>query len=88
MPPGHLNVLFINNANLLERDDVTDALKEARDQGAFIFWNHPGWKAQQPDTTLWWDEHTELWKNNLIHGIEVFNHEMCIEAFGWAIEKI
>ncbi len=87
MPPGHLNVLFINNANLLERDDVTDALKEARDQGAFIFWNHPGWKAQQPDTTLWWDEHTELWKNDLIHGIEVFNHEMCIEAFGWAIEK-
>ncbi|HDR51185.1 MAG TPA: histidinol-phosphatase, partial [Mariniphaga anaerophila] len=38
MPPGHLNALFIRNANLLEREDVFDALREARDQGAFIFW--------------------------------------------------
>jgi len=87
MPPGHLNVLFISNANLLERDDVQDALKEARDQGAFIFWNHPCWKAQQPDTTLWWDEHTDLLENDLIHGIEVFNGELCPEALDWCNEK-
>jgi len=88
MPPGHLNALFIRNANLLERDDVMDAIKEAREQGAFIFWNHPGWKAQQPDTTLWWDEHTELFKNDLLHGIEVYNSsEYYPEALGWANEK-
>jgi predicted metal-dependent phosphoesterase TrpH len=88
MPPGHLNALFIRNANLLEREDAVDAIKEAREQGAFIFWNHPGWKAQQPDTTLWWDEHTELLKNDLLHGIEVYNSsEYYPDALGWANEK-
>jgi hypothetical protein len=88
MPPGHLNVLFIRNANLLERDDVFDALKEARDQGAFIIWNHPGWRAQQPEETLWWDEHTRLQQSDLMHGIEVFNYnEHYPEAIDWAREK-
>lgn len=88
MPPGHLNALFITNANLIEREDVFDALREARDQGAFIMWNHPGWKAQQPDSTLWWDEHTRLFENDLMHGIEVFNHSSYYpEALDWANEK-
>lgn len=88
MPPGHLNALFITNANLLERDDVGDVLKEARDQGAFIIWNHPGWKSQQPDTTVWWQEHTRLLKQGLLHGIEVFNGKSyCPEALDWANEK-
>ncbi len=88
MPPGHLNALFITNANLLERDDVMEALKEAHDQGAFIFWNHPGWKVQQPDTTLWWDKHTELLEQGLMNGIEVFNSNSYYqEALDWANEK-
>jgi 3',5'-nucleoside bisphosphate phosphatase len=88
MPPGHLNVLFIENANLLERDGVFEALQEAKDQGAFIFWNHPGWKSQQPDTTLWWDEHTQLLEKGLMNGIEVYNsNEYYPEALDWANEK-
>jgi hypothetical protein len=87
MPPGHLNALFIKNANLLDRENVNDALREARDQGAFIIWNHPGWKVQQPDSTIWWKEHTALQKNNMLHGIEVFNGSFCPEAMEWAIEK-
>ena len=88
MPPGHLNALFIKNANLLEREDVNDAIKEARDQGAFLLWNHPGWKAQQPDTTLWFDEHTALLKSDRLHGIEVYNsNEYYPEALDWAVEK-
>ena len=88
MPPGHFNALFIRNANLLERDNVFDAIREARDQGAFIIWNHPGWKAQQPDTTLWWEEHTRLLQNNMLHGIEVFNYnEYYPEAVNWAKDK-
>ncbi len=88
MPPGHLNALFIRNANLLEREDAFDAIKEAREQGAFILWNHPGWKAQQPDSTVWWEEHTELLENDMLHGIEVYNSkEYYPEALGWANEK-
>ena len=88
MPPGHLNALFIKNANLLDREDVMDALKEARDQGAFLIWNHPGWKAQQPDSTVWFTEHTQLLNNKLMQGIEVFNEtEYYPEALEWANEK-
>ena len=88
MPPGHLNALFIKNANLLDREDIMDALKEARDQGAFMIWNHPGWKAQQPDSTIWFDEHTQLLANNMLHGIEVYNNtEFYPEALTWANEK-
>ncbi len=84
MPPGHLNALFITNANLLDREDYMDALQEAKDQGAFIFWNHPGWKRQQPDTTLWWEEHSILHEKGLINGIEVFNHSSFYpEALAW-----
>lgn len=88
MPPGHLNALFIQNANLLEREDVIDAVREAREQGGYIFWNHPGWKTQQPDSTVWWDEHTQLLNNDLMHGIEVYNtNEFYPEALDWANEK-
>ena len=87
MPPGHLNALFIKNANLLELEDVNDAIREARDQGGFLIWNHPGWKAQQPDSTIWWDEHTNLLNNKMLHGIEVYNEEFYPEALTWANEK-
>ncbi len=88
MPPGHLNALFLTNANLLERENVFDAAKEANDQGAFIFWNHPGWKVQQPDTTLWWKEHSRLLANNYLNGIEVCNStEYYPEALDWSAQK-
>lgn len=88
MPPGHLNALFIQNANLLDREDVNNALREARDQGAFIIWNHPGWRVQQPDTTLWWEEHTQLLQDNMMHGIEVYNYnEYYPEALDWVNNK-
>lgn len=73
MPPGHLNALFLNDINPLDVPLVVDALQAAKKQGAYIFWNHPGWKAQQPDTCRWWPMHQELFEKGLINGIEVFN---------------
>ncbi|WP_299579020.1 Sb-PDE family phosphodiesterase [uncultured Sunxiuqinia sp.] len=88
MPPGHLNALFITNANLMDREDWWEACVEAKEQGAFILWNHPGWKAQQPDTTRWWDEHTRLLNSGMLHGMEVYNHkEFYPEVLGWARDK-
>ncbi len=88
MPPGHLNVLFIKDASTLVNEDVFEVLKNAGEQGAFIHWNHPGWRAQAPDSTIWWDEHTRLYENGLLHGIEVFNyHSYYPEAIVWAVEK-
>lgn len=73
MAPGHFNALFMKDVNALETPDYKDAIKAAIDQGAFVEWNHPGWKAQQPDTTVIMKEHEELFKLGWIHGIEVFN---------------
>ena len=88
MPPGHLNALFIKNINLLDRENYMDALLEAKAQGAFIFWNHPGWRSQQPDTTLWWNEHTLLYEKGLINGIEVYNQSSFYpEALVWSKTK-
>jgi len=88
MPPGHFNAIFITDSELLAKDDWRESLAEAKRQKAFIFWNHPGWKAQQPDTTLWWDEHTEVYYNGMMNGIEVVNGpEYYREAFQWALDK-
>ncbi|MFW5725706.1 MAG: hypothetical protein ACOCX0_04595 [Bacteroidota bacterium] len=88
MPPGHIIALFVDDANKLETPEYMDALKEARNQGAYIFWAHPGWDAQQPDTTLWWDEHQQMLDNDLLHGLEVFNwDEWYPIAMGWAKDK-
>ncbi|MDD2386904.1 MAG: PHP domain-containing protein [Bacteroidales bacterium] len=88
MPPGHLNAIFIKDANKLDVEDVEDAIAEAYNQGAFIFWNHPCWKAQQPDTVKWFEIHTRLYDKGYIHGIEVVNFgQFCPEAWNWAIEK-
>lgn len=88
MPPGHFNAIFIKDANLIANDDYRKCIEEANGQGAFITWNHPGWKSQQPDTMLWWDEHTALFEEGLMHGIEVANEkEYYPEAINWARDK-
>lgn len=87
MPPGHSNAIFLNDCNALDQKEYTDAFKAAKSQGAFIFWNHPDWSAQQPDTTLWWKEHADLLNAGMLHGIEVVNgseyslvaHQLCID---------
>ena len=52
MPPGHANAIFIKDANKLVMDDSVAVFKEAHEQGAFIFWNHPNWVAQKTDGIL------------------------------------
>jgi len=52
MPPGHFNALFFNDTQALDKQDWHEAFVEAKKQGAYIIWNHPGWKAQQPDTCM------------------------------------
>jgi len=88
MPPGHFNALFLNDTQALDKQDWHEAFEEAKKQGAYIIWNHPGWKAQQPDTCMWWDEHTKLYNNGMLHAIEVFNEkEWYPIALDWCIEK-
>ena len=88
MPPGHFNALFIKDAEAIYDEDHIKSIEEAAGQGAFIMWNHPGWKVQQPDTMIWWDEHSYLYEKGWLHGIEVVNYgEFYPQAVDWAIEK-
>ncbi len=85
MPPGHLNALFLSDVDSLQKDDVVEVLREARRQGAYIFWNHPGWNVEE---VKWHDMHEQLWKEGLLNGIEVFNEfEWYPKALEWAKEK-
>ncbi len=89
MPPGHHNAIFLTNSMPLAVTNWWDAFRAARAQGAFIFWNHPGWGPQLTDgKPKWFPEHTQLVDQDLMHGIEVVNgRDYYPEAHRWAIEQ-
>lgn len=69
-PLGHLNALFINDANKLDVKDPIEAIREAKRQGGFIMWNHPGWPDNKSDL---YSVHKQLLEDKMIDGIECFN---------------
>ena len=81
MPPGHFNAIFIQDANKFfdknkEPLNFNKAIKEANDQGAFVFWNHPMWEANRSDGIAKLDPiHQEVIDKKLLHGIEVVNFD-------------
>jgi hypothetical protein len=89
MPPGHLNAIFIKDADKLNTDTWKQAIDAAAAQDAFIFWNHPGWKGQQSDgISKWYDEHTEILESDKLHGIEVVNGwEYYPEVHQWCLDN-
>lgn len=89
MPPGHLNAIFLTNSLPLATTNWQDQTRIAHEQGAFIFWNHPGWEPQLLNgETVWHDAHTWLLEQGYLQGIEVVNErDYYPEAHRWAIEK-
>lgn len=89
MPPGHINAVFITDANAITSGDVTEQLRIANAQGAFTFWNHPFWTAQAPNgVAVLTPLHAQLIKDKLLHGIEVANaSDMSDEAFQIALDN-
>lgn len=89
MPPGHINAVFIQDANALITPDPVDALRRANEQGGFVFWNHPFWVAQTPDgVAKILPMHQQLIRDKLLHGIEVANGSgLSEDAFRIAVEN-
>lgn len=84
-PPGHFNALFLEDITPLDTNDLLDAMAAADKQGAFIWWNHPGWK---PEHKGWLDIHTTLYEKKYMRGIEVVNgYDYDSEVHQWAMEK-
>jgi len=89
MPPGHINAIFINDADKLNTETWREAIDAAAEQSAFIFWNHPGWRGQQDDgIAKWYEEHPEILEAGNLHGMEVVNEkEYYPEVFQWCLDK-
>jgi len=84
-PPGHFNAIFLDDVNPLDTKDLLDSMEAASKQGAYIWWNHPGWK---PDRKGWFDIHTTLYEKKHMRGIEVVNGGSYYpEAHEWALDK-
>lgn len=70
-PLGHLNALFISDANRIQAEDPLVSIDSALAQGAFIMWNHPGW----PDNlSTFCEVHETLIRERKIHGVEIVNY--------------
>ncbi|MEZ6028996.1 MAG: Sb-PDE family phosphodiesterase [Hyphomonadaceae bacterium] len=88
-PPGHMNAVFIQDANKLKTGTPEEQVREANAQGAFVFWNHPYWHSQTPDGVAKMDPmHADWVKRGMLHGIEVANGaDMSDEAFQIALDN-
>jgi hypothetical protein len=85
-PPGHFNAVFLDDINPLDTENFFDVFAEAAKQRAFVFWNHPGW--QGPERGRWGPEHTRLYEEKQLHGIEICNGDAhYADAHRWALEK-
>lgn len=94
--PGHMNAVFITDANALlpkaglsPVDAAREQLKTAVAQGGFTFWNHPYWTSQTPNGIATLDAvHADFVRQGLLHGIEVANGaDMSDEAFRIALDN-
>lgn len=92
-PPGHFNALFIQDDKNLVIDNNSQqddqAIQAVVNQNAFIFWNHPGWKATQIEGSYEWIPFVEkMYQEKKLHGIEVVNgfgfHK---KALDWALDR-
>ncbi|WP_373072629.1 Sb-PDE family phosphodiesterase [Zeaxanthinibacter enoshimensis] len=88
-PMGHSNAIFIQDANLLLAKDSLTPFRQAKKQGAFVFWNHPAWYPQSsmgiPILSAFQEERIA---NGELHGIEVINEkDYSEEALALALEK-
>ena len=66
-----------------------EAVAEANQQGAFVFWNHPMWSAQSKDGVARLSSmHKKFIADGQLHGIEIVNEDTYSEeAFKIALEN-
>ncbi|MEW5978566.1 MAG: hypothetical protein AB1898_22445 [Acidobacteriota bacterium] len=82
---SHWNALFVTDPNALRgKLELSEALRRARVQGAFVFWNHPGWQGK----LAWAPGIDSMHRQGLFQGIELVNGDTVYpEAFPWHEEK-
>ena len=80
----HYNALFLTDPHALVGVGLKEALTRAKAQGAFAFWNHPGWKG----TPAWFPLVADLYQSGLFQGMELVNGSTFYpEAYPWIEER-
>lgn len=67
---GHFNALFTTDNNAIYHEDVIESIKNARNQGAIIQHNHPGWSRTSNQMT---EAEKIAYEQGLIDGVETMN---------------
>lgn len=67
---GEYNAFFLSDITDVAKPDIIESLKEAKQQGAIIIHNHPGWRRKTMDKS---DIQEQIYAEKLVDGIEVIN---------------
>lgn len=79
---AHFNALFVTDVAALDTPDLTEVMRRAKAQGAFTFWNHPGFMDRP---ARWFPHVAALVGAGLVGGIEVVNGDRFYpEALEWS----
>jgi hypothetical protein len=87
LPEGsaHFNALFVTDANALNVPDLYEALRRAKAQNAFVFWDHPRYRVTKG---AWFPRIAKAHEEGLFHGMELVNGpDVYWEAFPWIAER-
>jgi hypothetical protein len=87
LPDGsaHFNALFLTDPNKIRTPDLMEALRLARAQGAFVFWNHPRFRVPRG---RWFPAIARAHEEQLFQGMELVNGpDFYDEAFPWIAER-
>ena len=84
--PQHFNALFVTDANALNvPNDLMEALRRAKAQQAFVFWNHPGYRVERP---RWFAPVARAFDAGLFQGMELVNGpDFYDDAYPWIAER-
>ena len=87
LPDGsaHFNALFLSDPNSIRTPDLVEALRLAKAQGGFVFWNHPRFRV---DRGRWFPTIAQAYDMQLFQGMELVNGpDFYDEAFPWVAER-
>jgi 3',5'-nucleoside bisphosphate phosphatase len=87
LPDGsaHFNALFVTDPNALNVPDLYEALRRARAQNAFVFWDHPRFRVQR---AVWFPQIAKAFDDGLFAGMELVNGaDFYDEAFPWVAQR-
>lgn len=87
-PVGHSNAIFITDSNALMDESPEVPFQRAKEQGAFVFWNHPAWYRQsRTGNPILSEFQLGRIQAGELHGIEVINeYDYAEESLALALE--